>query len=156
MRANQIDLKLAHLLGRNTYRGQFSESSVDPVSRRARSQHPLDHGARCLHARDRIARESHFVPAQCHAIQLLESEVIAAQGNGHERLPSAFDTGTVPRITRYFSGKSLGLPLLPQITCSVSPTASSSWPLSRRISYENRMVRLRDSAMRVRMHSSSS
>src|ERR1700680_3094738 len=93
---------------------------------------------------------------QCHRVQLVESEVVAAQGNRHELLPSGFATGEVPRMTRYFSGRSLGLPLLPQITCSVSPTARSSWSLSRRISYEKRMLRFRDSVIRVRTRSTSS
>jgi len=57
---------------------------------------------------------------------------------------------------RYFSGSDFGRPWPLQMMCRVSPVASISPSSSRKISYANRMLRLRDSRTRVLIRSKSS
>jgi hypothetical protein len=51
MAANQIQLQLPDLIGRDPYCGEFAEAGIDAVDRCvARRQHVLDDRARSLHA----------------------------------------------------------------------------------------------------------
>jgi len=102
-------MKLANLTtGENAPRPSC-RIPCDSVSRAPKPAHgpPTERDASALPTAS-PARAT-FLPEQCHRIQLLESEVIDAQGNGMSGLPSTLTTGGGSEEWPEFSGKSLGL-----------------------------------------------
>jgi len=60
MRANQIDLKLAKLFGRDRNVRKRTKAGVDSVNNFTAGYYVLDEAARSFNARPRAASERHF------------------------------------------------------------------------------------------------
>src|SRR5215472_3751175 len=141
VRAHQIYLELANLYCGDSNGSEFAETSVDAIGGLTGRDKAIDDGTGSFHALDGVRSEMDLVAVKSDSIQLLEGEVVASQGDCARDGAHALLTGEPlldisAKRARYFCGSILGRPLLPQMTCLVSPVARSSLSESRRSSYE--------------------
>ena len=97
VRANEIDLELANLLGGDADGSEFAESGVDAVGGFAAGDYAIDDGARGFHAFDGVGCERDFSAAERDVVELREGEIVACEldggcGGGHALLRSGFGT----------------------------------------------------------------
>src|SRR5580698_5575920 len=123
VRADEIDLQLANLLGGDADGSEFAEAGVDAVGGFAAGDDTLDDGARGFHALDGVVGKRDFGAVERDVVKLRESEIVASEldggGRGHALLRSGFGTFMCSRTSRYFGGRDFGRPLLPHMTCVV-------------------------------------
>ena len=128
---HQIHLKLPHLLRGDAHRSEFPEARIDPVSRCSRRHQALDHRARGIHVLDRRSRQLHWFAAECDIVELRKGQIVSAERDAHALLRSGCGTTMALNTLWYFLGSNFGRPLLPQITCVVSPFARTFSSASR-------------------------
>ncbi len=131
VRSYQIHLKLPHLFRRDAHRSEFPEARIDSVSRCSRLHQALDYRARSIHPLDRRSRQLDLLVAQRDIVELRKGQIISAQRDAHASLRSGCGTTMELNTVWYFLGNNFGRPLLPQITCVVSPFASTFPSASR-------------------------
>src|SRR5262249_49668216 len=114
--------------------GELAETSVDSVGGVAGRDESVYDGAGSVHPFDRVRRKGDFLVVGDDCVHLFECKIVSGESDGHWALLSVAWADFIPKTERYFSGKSFGLPFLPQMTWVVSPEASSVWSASRQIS----------------------
>ena len=123
VRTHQIYLQLPHLFCGDAHRSEFSEARIDSVSRFPRCHQPINHCARSVHPFDCRRRQLDLFAAQRHIVELRKREIVPAQSDAHTLLRSGCGATMELNTLWYFFGNNFGRPLLPQITCVVSPFA---------------------------------
>ena len=128
MGAHEIYLQLCNLLRGDAHGSEFAEAGVDAVGGRAGGYEFVHHRARGFHALDGGRVKGDGFMLQRHGAQLFEGKIVASENyahgitvvacvhDTHDLLMPAGAARAAEKAVRYFSGRSLGLPLLPQMT----------------------------------------
>ncbi len=128
---HEIHLQLPHLFRRDANRSEFPEAGIDPVCRCPGGHQAIDHRTRGVHPLDRRSRELDLLAAQGNIVELRKGQIVSAERDAHALPRSGCGATMALNTFSYFLGSNFGRPLLPQITCVVSPFARTLPSASR-------------------------
>jgi hypothetical protein len=83
VRANEVYLELADLLGGNAHTGEFAEAGIDPVRGFAGRDEFVHDSTGSVHALDCGRRERHFFVMCDNGMHLLEGKIVSGEFDWH-------------------------------------------------------------------------